>query len=199
MTTVDHTKLLLRLHPVGAVDLRPGSTYLLDLEVLGAALDLAWEQATQLEGELLPDHVSALLSRWEATYGINRVGSRTDTQRRDRLIARRRFLPDFRPATIEDLVEQLTGIDVDLLEPDAFRCDDAGSLTDDGATVVLDGHFCFIIDMSRTTAAAASVDRDEVAELLDELKPAHTIGGTRFDDFRADDPYSLTDRDTLAT
>lgn len=188
--------MLERLHPRGPYDLDPGSLYRDDLAVLGAALDLADDQRLALLDELLPDRAEALLSSWERVYAIYRGSTRTTQQRRDAIVARRRYLPDFVPTTIEGILEQLTGVDVTLVEPGHFRCDDAGSLCDT-ADDVLDGIFVFFADLDHAAAVAAGVDRAELDEVIGQVEPAHTLGISRFNLFSCDDPYSLTDRDLL--
>lgn len=194
--THDHTRLLLRLHPRGAADLRPGGTYYLDLEVFGEVLDTVFTQAVELEDELLPDRSSALLSRWEAAYDIRRVSGRTDAERREVIIARRRHLPDFRPTTIDDIITTHFGLDVDVVEPMAFRCDDPASLCD-SESHLCDGHLIFFIEFDEATARTLGIDRDEMDFEIGRIKPAHVIGHTRCDDFRCDDPFSLLDLDLL--
>lgn len=192
----DHTQLLLRLHPVGAVDLRPGGVYYRDVEVFGQVLDLVWAQVDALEEELLPDRATALLSRWEALYDIRRVSGRTDEQRREVIIARARYLPDFRPETIDDILSTHFGLDVDVVEPAAFRCDDPSSVCD-GHDYLLDGHLVFFIEFDEATARTLGIDRAEVEYEIGRLKPAHVVGRTRCDDFRCDDAFSLCDLDRL--
>lgn len=195
--TYAHLSLLLRLHPQGVLDL-DDSTAREDLAVLGYAFDQVWLQRDELIDEILPDRAGDLLTDWERVYDIHRVGSRTVAQRQARLVAHRRLLPNFTPSTIEDIVETLTGIDVDLVEPGAFRCDDPDSLTDTPADV-LDGAFVFCITLNEATARSEGLDRDEIDEILERVKPAHVYGLVRCDDFRADDEWSLTDRDLLAS
>lgn len=198
MIARDHTKLLVRLHPVGVEDLRPGSTVYGDLEVFGEALDTGWEQAIALADELLPDRADALLSRWEAAYDLHRTTGLTTEQRRERIIARRRYLPDSRPATIDTILDGMAGLDINVVEPAPFRCDDASSVCNGSDLVVLDGALVFFIEFDEVAARALPLDRPAVEYEIGRIKPAHVIGRTRCDDFRCDDFLSIVDLDLLA-
>lgn len=196
MSSLAHIELLLRLVPQGADDYDEGTTIRADLDVAAAGLDMAWTQAEELGDELLPDRAEDALSRWEPLYGLFRDRGLTTQQRQARLVAARRRMPDFRPATIEDLVGEYGGAACVVEEPRAFRTDDPDSLTDDPLDVV-DGAHVFFVVFVRADAVAADIDRDEITELVDTIRPAHTIGIVRLDDFRTDDPYSLVDFDLL--
>lgn len=196
MSTLNHIELLLRLVPVGADNYEEGTVIRADLNVNAAGLDLAWTQAEELGDELLPDRAEETLPLWEALYGIYRDRGLSTLQRQARLVAARRRLPDFRPATIEELVLEHSGVVGGVAEPRAFRTDDADSVTDDPYDVV-DGAHVFFVLFARADAVAADVDRDEVTDVLDVIRPAHTVGIVQFDDFRTDDPFSLTDYDIL--
>ena len=187
---------LLRLHPEGFLLLDEGSLQWFDLDVLGQAFDAAEDQAFELRLEMLPDRTSALLSRWEVVYDVHRTAGKTDQQRRNALVAHRRFLPDFHPTTIETILETASDLVLSVHEPFAFRCDDASSLCDDADDLV-DGAFVFVVDGSAVEARAESPDLDQVEEIIDMVKPAHTIGILRWDDFCCDDEFSRCDRDLL--
>lgn len=193
---IAHIRLLLRLHPRGAQELDEGTNVRDDLEVAATALDDLWDQRDLLLDNTMPDKVVALLERWEAVYGIFRVGSRTDEQRQARLLAFRRRVPDLNPATIDDICEMISGVDCTIVEPGPFRTDDPNSLTDTEDDVV-DGAFLFWVVIDQADATAVGLDRDELQEVVDDIKRATRIGQVRFDDFRTDDPYSLTDIDLL--
>lgn len=196
MSTLDHTELLLRLVPQGADNYEEGTVIRADLNVSAAALDMTWTQAEELGDELLPDRAEETLTQWEALYGLFRDRGLSTQQRQARLVAAKRRLPNFKPATIEELVLEHSGAAGVVEEPRAFRTDDADSVTDDPYDVV-DGAHVFFVVFVRADAVSADVDRDEITEMLDVIRPAHTIGIVQFDDFRTDDPYSLTDRDLL--
>ncbi len=191
-----NTGPLLRLHPGGFLLLDDGELQFYDLDVLGQALDTAEDQVGFLRLEMLPDRAGALLERWETVYDVHRTAGKTDQQRRYTLLARRRFLPDFRPDTIETILETVSQLELDVYEPFAFRCDDPDSLCDDPDDLV-DGAFTFVVDGSAVEARTESPDIDQVEEIIELVKPAHTIGIVRWDDYRCDDEYSRTDRDLL--
>jgi len=191
----DNLAPLLRLYPVGALQLEDGALAWDDLDVLGQALDVAERQATLLLAEVLPNTAGALLTSWERVYDVHRIAPSV-VRRRGVLVAQRRLLPDFRPATLEAIFEQASGLALDLYEPFAFRCDDPDSLCDD-ADDLLDGAFVFVLDGSAVEARAESPDIDLIDEVIDRVKPSHTIGFLRWDNFACDDPYSRCDRDLL--
>ncbi len=186
---------LLRLHPAGPLALSDGSLAWQDLEVLGQLLDTADEQMDLLLEEVLPDTSGALLTSWERVYDEHRIAA-TVPRRRAVLVAHRRRLPDFRPATIEALLEQVSGLELDLHEPFAFRCDDPNSLCDDRDDLI-DGAFVFVLDGDAVEARSESPDIDLVEEVIDQIKPSHTYGFLRWDDFACDDEYSRCDLDLL--
>ena len=194
MTT--HLPALLRLHPRGPWNLDDGSLCRHDLEVVAHVIDDAAGQNAELLLELLPDRTTALITSWERVYGLTRIAGKTLAKRRAAVLARRRFLPDFRPATIEDVLGTLTGLTVDVVEPGAFRCDDPASLCD-AEEPVIDGAFVFFVEFSESSARSESLSRDEIQEAIDDLKPAHTYGAVRCDDFLTEDPWSLCDMDLL--
>lgn len=189
--------MLVRLQPVGPYDTDEGSTFRADLSVAGTAMDVGDDQRLELLDEILPDRAEDLLSSWERVYNIHRVAGLTTAQRQAAVVARRRFLPDFRPSTIDTIVEEVAGVVVDVVEPFAFRCDEATSVCDDPYDV-LDGAFVFFVEADSAAALAAGAERAVMDETIGALKPSHTIGISRFTGaFRCDDAYSLCDRDLL--
>lgn len=191
-----HLDLLVRLHPRGAFDLDEGSVVREDLAVLAEGFDEADDHRIELLDEALPDRVEALLASYERVYGIKRTAGKTDAERRAAILAYRRLLPDFRPATLDDILTTLTGVDVVITEFTAFRCDHADSVCD-ATSDRIDGTLGFFADFDRADAFAAGLDRGHADDVIERLKPAHVFGGARFDAFCCDDAYSLTDRDLL--
>lgn len=191
----DNLRCLVRLHPRGPLSLEEGNLPWRDLSVAADLLDMAEIQSMLLVAEILPNRATQTLSHWESVYGITRIGN-TIAKRRDAIIAARRLLPDFKPATVEDIVETVSGLALTVLEPGGFRCDDAASVCDDSADL-LDGAFVFVLDASALEARAESPDLDAADEMIGAIKPAHTVGFIRFDDFRCNDLYSRCDRDLL--
>lgn len=191
-----HQAALLRLMPRGLVDLSADTLDHEELAVFAAPLDGVEINARKLVAEIHPQSTSALLERWEELYQLRSRGW-TFEQRRQRLLARVRVVPDNRPVTIQELVVQLTGITWVLTEPRAFRFSMASSLLD-VPNDVLDGVFVFLLDASRAAAVAAGVRRNDLVAFVGRIQPAHTVCVERFDDFRFSDPFSLLDRDFLA-
>lgn len=192
-----HLSLLLRLHPrSSAWSLDPDKAPYQELEAWAEVLDAQDAQVDALLAELLPDQDTALLSRWEALYDLHRTSGLTTLARRRRVLARMSYLPDTRPATIESVLGRLMDQTVTVVEPGPFRCDDPGSLCDT-ASDVIDGAFCWWVEVDEALARVGDVTRDELEEEVSRLKPAHTVACVRTDDFRCDDPWSLTDRDLL--
>lgn len=193
--------LLVRLYPRGLVAMEPGTTAYADLQVLGDGLDAAWGERDDLVVELHPDTATNAgeLASWERVFGIRHVDGKTESERQDAVIAQMRFLPNANPSTYEAILEQHNGLDWDITEPGAFRCDDPNSLCDT-ATDLLDGVFIWFADTDSAAALAASLDRDEIQDLCDRMAQGHVNGWVRFTDaFRCDDPYSLCDRDLLGS
>ena len=198
MPDPSHLAALLRLAPRGLLDLDEGSLVRLDLANVGTGLDTAETQVDLLLTESRPQGATALLARWETLYGLRNRGL-PDATRRRRIIAKARLIPDMCPDTIEGRCEEWTGMDpalLDLIETGPFRCNDAGSLCDDPEDVV-DGAFVFIIALDSAEAHLHQVRMTELYALLEDLKPAHTVGIIRCDDFFTDDSLSLTDCDLL--
>lgn len=192
----DNLRALLRLHPRGALDLDEDSLPWLDLKVVGWVLDAVETQKQALQDEILPDRATlATLSHWETIYGITRIAN-TTPRRRSIVLARRRLLPDFRPATIESLLEEDTGLELTIFEPGPACCDDPGTVCDDAGDLI-DGAFVFVLDGSAAEARAELPSLDSADDLISLVKPAHTAGFLRFDDLCCDDPYSRCDRDLL--
>lgn len=192
----DNLPTLVRLHPRGVLDLEDGNLPWQDLKALAWALDTAETQKDLLLSEILPDAATtATLSHWETVYGIRRIGN-TAPKRRAAVLARRQLLPDFRPATIESMLEEDTGLGLTIMEPGAFLTDSADSVCDDVGDLV-DGAFVFVLDASAVEARADVPNLDSADDLIELAKPAHTAGFIRFDDICCDDLYSRCDRDLL--
>lgn len=192
-----HAELLARLHPRGAVEVETGTTSRAELDAWGDVLDHLDDQIDQLLQEANPSLTGELLSRWEALLGIYRVSGRSAAHRRRIVVQRLRRLPNCTPATLAQLLGQVADLTVTIVEPGSFRCDEATSLTDTPDDV-LDGALVFFVTLDWAAARVSGLSRDELQEEVDTLKPAHVVGLIRADDFRADDPWSLTNRDLLA-
>ncbi len=195
--TRPHLDLLLRLHPRGrAWSLDPAMAPYQELEAWGEVLDAQDAQVNALLDEAVPDRASSLLGRWEALFDLHPRSGLSEAERRRRVLARMAYLPDTRPVTIEDILEAFTSLDVAIVEPGAFRCDDAGSVCDEPDDV-LDGAWVWWVEVDETAARAGDVTRLELEQELQRIKPAHTVAYVRCDDFLTDDPWSLCDRDLL--
>lgn len=192
-----HLDLLIRLHPRGrAWSMDPELAPFQELAAWAEVLDAQDAQVDALVNELLPDRAVALLPRWEALYDLHRTSGLTLGARRRRLQVRLRYQPDSRPATIEGILSTLMELPVSVVEPGAFRCDDASSLCD-ASTDVLDGAFGWWAEVDEAGARLGDVSRTELEHEIQRLAPAHTVAVLRCDDFRCDDPWSITDRDLL--
>lgn len=192
----DNLRFLVRIHPRGAIDLEEDNLPWQDLKALAWCLDVVELQKELLQAEILPDTATiATLAHWESVYAIYRVGN-TTPKRRAAVLARRQLLPDFRPATIESMLELDSNLALVIYEPGAFSCDDAASVCD-SADDLVDGAFVFVLDASAAEARAEAPDLESAADLIEIAKPAHTAGFLRFDDLCCDDPYSRCDRDLL--
>lgn len=196
MSSYTHVELLMRLEPRGVYDLSAGTNVRGELETLGAALDVQWTQRDALMDELFPTTVGALLGRWERDWGVLRVADKTDAERQAAVLARLRFLPDFRPATIAEIVGQLVGQTVSITEPFGFHCDSDDSTTDEADDQV-EGSFLFYVDADEDLLRLGHVSREEIDYYLSLLEPAHTRGVIRCDDFCTDDDWSVCDDDFL--
>lgn len=195
---VDHYQLLLRLSPRGDLTFDADTAAEADLLAAAAVLDHLWTQRGELLAQILPSQATGtVLERWESAYELYRLDSRTEAERQARATAAYRRLPNSRPATIKGIVEQLTGLTATIVEPGGFRTDDPDSLTDT-TDDVLDGAHIFYVELASAAASTAGVDRAEVLEQVDRIRPAHTLAVERFTGaFLTDDSYSLTDQDLL--
>lgn len=190
-----HLPTLLRLMPKGAYDLSYGTLVVDDLANVATGLDEADSQASDLLAESRPQDTDALLSRWEALLSLRDRGL-SDAVRRNRILAKLRLVPDMCPDTIESRAEEYSGLDFDLIEAGPFRCDDPNSLTDEPYPLV-DGAFVFVLEADSADAHAIPLRRADLYTLIDAIKPAHTVGIIRLDDFFTNDSLSITDCDLL--
>ena len=196
MSTYRHEELLLRLHPIREdLDLSDGTTARAELVAWGTVLDGIWDQRDALMVEILPDTTTDTLTSWERVYDLHPPAGVSTSQRRDRVRAARRRLPDMRPTTIDELLELALGTEVSLYEPGSFRCDDEFSLTDWWEDPI-DGQFTFIVEVDEATIGDFTT-RDEMEAYLEILKPAHVYGAVQTNLFLTDDPWSLTDHDLI--
>lgn len=194
--TYDHTELLGRLSCRGYLDQSVGTVAGAELAVMGDQLDRIWLQRDALLDEVWPSEADSLLTRWEEEFQIFWISGKTAPERIAAVLARFRLLPNFRPATIEEILTGLCGYTVDCFEPFAFRCNDADSVCDDPDDV-LDGEFLFYLLVDEADARDGNVTRAEIDYLTSVMKPAHTQGMVRCDDFLCEDPWSVTDLDLL--
>lgn len=191
-----HVELLLRLHPAGPWSDDQALAPYQELKAWGDVLDAQDSQVDELLAEILPDTTSALLSRWEALYELHRESGLTEAQRRRRLAARRRHLPNARPETLRSILAQYSDLTITIVEPGAFRTDDPDSLTDTPSDVI-DGAFVWWIEVDEVAARAGDTTRAELEHEVQRVNPAHLVAFVRCDDFCCDDPWSLCDRDLL--
>ncbi|HNH49651.1 MAG TPA: DUF2313 domain-containing protein [Myxococcota bacterium] len=190
---MSHEELFLRLHPAG-FDLDEGSFLRIDLGVAGWGLDAQDTQTDALALEMYPDGAEQLLASWERVYDIHRISGRSTAERRERVLYRRKLVPNMLPSTMEAALEDYTSADWTIIEPFAFRCDDAASVCDTTNDVV-DGGLTFFAQADRADVSA--FNRKEMQEIIDLVKPAHVVGRLQFVGFITDDPLSLTDFDLL--
>lgn len=186
---------LLRLMPKGAIDLSMGTLAVEDLSTVAESLDTEDQQAALLLSESRPQDATALLSLWESLVGLRNRGL-SDSARRDRILARLRLVPDMCPNTIETRSEQYTGISFVLSEIGPLRCDFASS-TCDTVDDVADGAFVFVLDADASEAHLGLLRRTDLLTLVEDMKPAHTLGIVRLDDFFTNDSLSVTDCDLI--
>ncbi|HNC97851.1 MAG TPA: DUF2313 domain-containing protein [Myxococcota bacterium] len=186
--------MLVSLHPAGLFALEPGSVLWRDLAVVAYGMEWVWEQRNALALEMYPDGAEQLLASWERVYDIHRISGRSTAERRERVLYRRKLVPNMLPSTMEAALEDYTSADWTIIEPFAFRCDDAASLCDTTNDVV-DGGLTFFAQADRTDVSA--FNRKEMQEIIDLVKPAHVVGRLQFVGFITDDPLSLTDFDLL--
>lgn len=192
-----HRDLLQRLHPRGAVVIEPNTVSYAELSAWGDVLDQLDTQMDELLVESDPQATTVLLSLWERLLAIHRVTGRTEAHRRRVIVQRLRRLPNCTPALLAHLLGQVADLTVTIVEPTGFRCDDPDSLTDTPSDVI-DGGLTFFVELDWALARVSGLSRDELQEEVETVKPAHTVGLIRADDFRCDDPWSLTNRDLLA-
>ena len=200
MSLPRHLAALLGVLGRGGLDAAAERTQAL-MATFASGLDEQEDQQGELLDELHPDTAasSGLLESWEDLLDLVVTEGDDDDTRRARVVAALRRIPDFRPATIEALVEDWTGMDWTLIEPGVFRCDDADSLCDTTDDVV-DAGYVFILDGDRDTADGLGIKRAKVEYFVRTIKPAHTRAIVRFSgDFCCDDPLSLTDTDLLGS
>jgi len=193
MSTYDR---MLQLLPWGPLSRDDGALHLEELDAWADSIDGVDDQVALSVDACFPQTDPELLDRWEALLDLHPAAGDSDAVRQQRVLEALARVPLMTPAYIAAQLEILTTVEPTIVEFMAFHCDDAGSRVD---YECLEKQWFFLAAFGRAAAVAASVDDELVEEqaLLDRLKPGHTQGVACFDDFRCNDPYSLTDRDLL--
>jgi hypothetical protein len=144
------------------------------------ARELLEESDPRTADELLPD--------FERVLGLASTG--TLAARRALVVARLLHRGRFRPQDFRDVLAPILGLDpsdVVVIERTAAE-----------ALAMGDQREIFRFFIWRNPALAGSYDLDAAQEMVDRMKPSHTLGHVILStDFLCDDPESLCDRDVL--
>ncbi len=184
-----YQQMQLALLPPGKLWRRVADS-VLSMLFLGAADEL--ERLDARAGDLLdevdPSTAVELLPEYERELDLDAAVTTAERQARvvARLVARQRFRPvDFQNA-LAPLLGQLP-VDVVVIERTAAFAASIG-----------DAREIFRFFIYRDPALAGVYYLDSAQELVDQIKPSHTVGHViESIDFLCDDPYSLCDRDLL--
>lgn len=129
-----------------------------------------------------------LLPEYESELGLAPVG--TDAARVARVVARMVARQRFRPVDFQIALAPILGLDVD----------DVVVVETSRATAVAMGveREIFRFFIFRDPTEPGTYDLAGAQELVDQIKPSHTLGHVvESIDFLCDDPHSLCDRDLL--
>lgn len=164
----------------------PDSVIQRELMVEGDALGYAWSLFAELERYYLPDRATRMLDDWERICRIQPGPADSFETRRNRILGFMRKIAgysrdqivtalapvlDCQPSDIEIIENENTGINPDVV---------------------------FIWFAHRDPALGGNPDFATAQRMLDEMRPAHTLGVVgESTEFRCDDPHSLCDRDLL--
>ena len=152
------------------------------VRVGGRGQDLIRESDPRTADELLPE--------FERMLAL--VATGTLEERRARVVARLIARQRYRPVDFQDALAPLLGLDpedVVVIERTAAQAAGMGDL---------DGREIFRFFIWRDPSLGGTYDLAAAQDLVDQIKPAHTVGHViESVDFLCDDPYSLCDRDIL--
>lgn len=184
-----YARMMMGLLPPGRVWRLVAESFLSSLFLACAdELERYDESASDLLNEADPSTAVALLTEYERELGIEAEGTVEERQARivSRLVARQRYRPVDFQAALAPILGQLAA-DVVVLERTHAM---AASLGDDREI--------FIFFIYRDPTLPGTYYLDSAQELVDTIKPSHTIGHVvESIDFCCDDPYSQCDRDLL--
>ncbi len=137
------------------------------------------------------------LPDWERVYGLPSTGSYE--LRNARLLAAIRRRLGVKPGDIQEALRPLLGYDPPVIEQTLFRCDDPESLTDIHPLVEPEEEvYRGVILIDGELAQSGDFSRSEVEQIVSDTQASGVLFEPQFSGFFADDPYSLTDTDTLS-
>lgn len=176
--------------------LPPGKVWRLGGDSLVSLLLLACgDELVRLDGrawtlleESVPTEADELLPEYEAELGL--VAEGTTAERVARVVARTVARQRFRPVDFQVALAPLFGqLAADVVIIETSPAD---------AVAMGDVREVFRFFAYRDPSEPGAYDIDGAQDLIDQIKPSHTIGhAIESIDFLCDDPYSLCDRDLL--
>jgi uncharacterized protein YmfQ (DUF2313 family) len=165
----------------------------LDRFLVGAAVELTrlHHRVLNFLAELDPTITAELLAEYEADLEIIPAAGATDAARRAAVVARRVHRQRFRPADFQLALYLVLGLtqasDVVIVERNAGQ-----------AAAMQDEREIYRFFVYRNPALSGTPDLAEAQRIVDDIKPAHTLGYViQSTNFLCEDPYSLCDRDIL--
>lgn len=188
IAATSYARMLTELLPPGRLWALTGST--LRNLLLGSAdeLERVDGRAADLIEEADPSTATELLPEYERMLDIEEAA--TDAERRARITSRLVARQKFRPVDFQQALAPLLGLDPEDVEVVEHSRAFAISVGDDTEI------FRFFI--FRDPGLPGTYYLDSAQELVDDIKPSHTVGFViESVDFECDDPFSLCDRDLL--
>jgi len=179
---MNNHELLIKLLPKGAYSDDDESLVRKDLKVAGDSFDDVVTSLLGLLDEMVPDTTSVLLSSWERTYDIVTDESLSDAERVQNLLARVNYSPGIHTSFIQDALEPIFGYRPTIHEHPSVE--------------IGDEYWAFVVELD-PDEVSVTFDYDEAMTVLEEIKPAHTLGRIGRVPFRTDE--GLTDRDLLGS
>lgn len=183
-----YARMLTALLPPGKLWRMIGSTLSNLFEACAVELARVEARVLNLFDEADPRTAVELLPEYERDLDLSSDG--TTDQRRARIVARLVARQRFRPVDFQNALAQLLGQDPeDVVVLERTHAD---------AVALGDAREIFRFFIYRDPALPGSYYIDSAQEVVDQIKPSHTIGYVIESlDFLCDDPHSLCDRDLL--
>jgi hypothetical protein len=178
----------LLLLPPGKLFKRVGSVLLDAFTAAGDELERVSGRVGDMIRESVAETADELIEEYEQDLGLDGTG--TDQERVDKIVARLVARQGFRPVDLQEALAPILGLDPSQVEIIEISSTAAAA---EGDERLVYQYYAF-----RDPALGGAYDLDAAQDLLTSIEHSHTRGVLiESDNFLADDPLSLTDRDLL--